>query len=111
MAILKSPRQNMANKIFQFAANIPEFDLIDIVNEEAKSNNIKPRNFFIDEGYYVYRSMLIVNDRQAEELGLEGLRFEDRVQVRGRIQLNLRIAQSVPQRSGTDTYLSLRILC
>jgi hypothetical protein len=76
MAILRSRQKNMTNAIFQFAAGMPEFDLIDIVNEEAKSNSLEERNFITDEGYFVYRSMLIVNDRQAEKLGLEGMRFE-----------------------------------
>ena len=63
------------NSVFEFAADKPNFDLIDILNEGSTTKKFAARNFLSDRGYFVYRSCLIVNDRQAELYGIEGLNF------------------------------------
>tara|TARA_R100000008_G_scaffold55344_2_gene33946 strand:- start:5435 stop:8674 length:3240 start_codon:yes stop_codon:yes gene_type:complete len=72
MANLKV-RTFLTSDLFQYASDVPEFDLIDIVNEVEYTEK---NQFISDEGFFVYKSQIIVNDRKASLLGVEGLQFE-----------------------------------
>lgn len=76
MIILPSKGLRLTPSIFKFASNVPNFDLIDIVNDPAQQKKLKNQQSFLQsQGYFVYRSCLVVNDRIAETLGIEGLKF------------------------------------
>ena len=66
-------RTFLTSALFQFAEDVPEFDLIDIINEAEHTTQEK---FSADEGFFLYKTQIIVNDRKASVLGVEGLQFE-----------------------------------
>ena len=58
---------------FQYASGLPEFDLVDIVNEAERISKI---SFIDDDGFFVYKTQMIVNDRKASLFGINGLSFQ-----------------------------------
>ena len=58
---------------FQYASGLPEFDLVDIINEAER---ISSRSFIDGGGFFVYKAQMIVNDKRASLFGIEGLSFQ-----------------------------------